>query len=209
MPKELPDISYGDDIRNPYVNSDNSMYMIPFYKSDEYFNSLEAYNNFISGVERNVRSSDRYSKYKSYLMNEIKLDHCQVLKDVTEEDCEIELHHGPIFTLYDVCAIILEYYRLRGWKITTFRIADTVLKEHELNHVNCVMLSASVHEQVHNRNIFINLKQAWGDINAFINKYHDAISPEYRMKYNMYIDSSILRESEDYGTFDLNPLLFQ
>ncbi|HAU87598.1 MAG TPA: hypothetical protein DCW90_19540, partial [Lachnospiraceae bacterium] len=90
-----------------------------------------------------------------------------------------------------------------------FRIADTVLKEHELNHVNCVMLSASAHEQVHNRNIFINLKQAWGDINAFIDKYHDAISPEYRMKYNMYIDSSILRESEDYGTFDLNPLLLQ
>lgn len=208
MPKVLPDIVYGVHNEVPYIDSQNSLYIIPFYKPDEYFNNIESLNNFISGVEREVRASDRYSKYKNYLMKEVKLDHCQVLKDLTNEDCEIELHHGPIFTLYDIAAIILEYFRLRQWKITTFRIADAVLTEHEMNRVNCVMLASSIHEQVHNRNIFISMKQAWGDINAFINKYKDAMSPEYRIKYNRYIDACMIRESEDFGTLELNDKLF-
>lgn len=209
MAKILPEIEYGmTDQRSPYIDSINSLHTIPFFKPDEYFNSLESTNHFIAGVEKLVRSSDRYSKYKSYLMDEVRLDHCQVLSDLTNLDCDIELHHGPIFTLYDICSIIVEYFLMRKWKLSTFRVADQVLTEHEKNHVNCVMLSSSMHEQVHNRNIFISMKQAWGDVNAFITKYYDAISPEYRMKYNRYVDACMIRESEDYGILEINGALF-
>lgn len=207
--KSLPDILYGiGENRSPYVDSATSLHVIPLYKPEEYFTSLESFNHFISGVEKQVRTSDRYSKYKNYLMEEIHLNHCQVLNDLTNLDCDIELHHGPIFTLYDICSIVLEYFQLRKWKISTFRIADQVLTEHEENRVNCVMLASTIHEQVHNRNIFISMKQAWGDVNAFVNKYFDAISPEMRMKYNRYVDASMIRESEDYGVLNLNGELF-
>ena len=174
MDKNLPDIIYGiNENKSPYVDSATSLHTIPFFKPEEYFNNLESINHFITGVEKLVRTSDRYSKYKSYLMNEVQLNHCQVLSDLSDLDCEIELHHGPIFTLYDTCSVILEYFLMKKWKITSFRIADQVLTEHEENRVNCVMLSSTIHEEVHNRDIFINMKHAWGDINGFINKYYD------------------------------------
>lgn len=209
MFKSLPNIEYRrDERKRPYIDSDSSLYTIPFFKPDEYLSNIESCNYFIGGVEKLVRGHDRYSKYKKYLMEEVRLDHCQVLKDLTNLDCDIELHHGPIFTLYDIVSIVIEYFRLHKWKISTFRIADQVLTEHEANRVNCVMLASTIHEQVHNRNIFISMKQAWGDTNAFVDKYYDAISPEYRMKYNRYVDQSMMRESEDYGTLELNDALF-
>ena len=204
MNKNLPDIEYiGDSV----MDSATSLYTLHLWKPAEYFSSLEARTAFINGVEKLVRAHDRYAKYKKYLQDEVKLDHCAVIRDLTNNDCDIELHHGPIFTLYDICSIVLDWYLLKGWRISTYRIADTVLTEHEQNRVNCVMLATSVHEQVHNRNVFINMKQAWGDINAFIDKYHDAIGPEMRLKYNRYIDRSLMEESDDNGVFDLNEKL--
>ena len=200
----LPNIDY---LGQSTIDSVSALYTIKLYKPEEYFINIESRTNFINGVERLVRSSDRYSKYKNHLMHEVGLGHCAVLKGLTEDDCDIELHHGPVFTLFDICSIIVEYYILRRWKITTFRIADTVLTEHELDRVNCVMLSSSVHEQVHLRNVFISMKQTWGDIQAFIEKYYDAIGPELRMKYNRYFDRSLLEDSDDSGMFMLNPYL--
>lgn len=203
--KSLPNIEY---LSGSVVDSPTAIFTIHFVKPEEYFGNLEARTSFINAVETLVRTSDRYSKYKDYLFNEVKLDHCQVMNDINKDDCDIELHHGPIFNLFEICSIVLEYYLLRKWKVTTYRIADTVLREHEENHINCVMLSTTVHEEVHLRNIFISMSQAWGDMNAFIDKYKDAIGPELRLKYNRYIDSCLINESYDEGLFDLNDKLF-
>ena len=203
--KNLPNIDFQS---GSVVDSPTAIYTIHLAKPEEYFGNLECRTNFINAVEKLVRSSDRYSKYKDYLLNEVKLNHCQVLNNVTKDDADIELHHGPIFNLFEICSIILEYYLLRKWKITTYRIADTVLTEHEMNRVNCVMLSTTAHEEVHLRNIFISMKQAWGDVNAFIDKYKYAISPDLRLKYNRYLDSCLTNESYDDGLFDLNNMLF-
>lgn len=209
---EIPGIKYLEDYRNkklnPSVDSDESMYQIPFYKGEDYFANIESCQKFLKAVEAVVRKSDRYSKYKDYLINEIKLNHCQVLKDITVEDAKIEMHHGPIFTLYDYCRIILEWYLYKGLKISTMRIADTVLREHEENHVQVVMLSQTIHDDVGNRNIFLNEKQGWGDINAFVNKYLDVIPPDLKEKFNRYVDRSMMSESDDYGLLRLNPKLW-
>lgn len=212
MPKFLPAIIYENQKQKkepePIIDSENSMYTLPFIKDQEYFSSLEQYNNFIKGCERLVRNNDRYSKYIAYLKNEVKLDRCQVFKDITDEDAPIEMHHGPIFTLYDYCAIMVEYFLVKGWKITSFRIADAVLKEHELNRIQVVMLSETAHQEVHDRNIFINVQQAWGDLNAFVNKYKIAMGEEYKEKINRYIDRSRLYESNDFGIFELSKKLY-
>ena len=215
MPKILPDIIYTSknntsNKSNPIIDSTSSMYQIPLYKDIEYFSNIESYVNFIKGCERVVRNNDRYKKYIYYLKNVVGLNHCQVLPGIEPDEngkIEIEMHHGPIFTLYDYCEIILEYFIIKKWKISTFRIADLILDEHQKNHIQVVMLLSTVHEEVHNRNIFINYQQAWGDLNAFIKKYGVAMSDNLKVKLNKYIDRSMMYDSNDFGVLKLNDTL--
>ena len=203
MPKSLPDIIYDKSNVTPIVDARSSYYRIMMYKDEEYFSSYESYINFVKGCEKAVRNNDRYKKYINYLKKEVKLNKCQVLKNVTDEDAAIEMHHGPIFTLFDVCCIVLEYFIKKKWKISTFRVADAVLNEHQKNRVQVVMVSVTVHEQIHNGDVFINRHQAYGDLKAFIKKYGEAMSDEYREQVNRYIDRSLLHDSTDFGVLDL------
>lgn len=207
MPKTLPDIIYDKSNITPIIDAKTSFYKIPFYKDTDYFTNYESYVNFVKGIEKAVRNNDRYRKYINYLKKEVKLNKCQVLKNITDEDADIEMHHGPIFTLFDVCAIVLEYFILKKWKISTFRIADVVLDEHQKNRVQVVMVSVTVHQEIHNGDLFINYHQAYGNLKAFIDKYKDAISDEYREQINRYIDRSLLYDSNDFGILDLNKKL--
>jgi len=207
--KEIPEISYSNDKITPIIDSQNSFYTLPYYKDVNYFSNYESYINFIKGVERMVRSDDRYRKYIKYLKEEVRLDRCQVLKNVTDQDADIEMHHGPIFTLFDICAIVLEYFIIKKWKISTVRVANTVLEEHKKNRVQVVMVSKTVHEQIHNGEIFINYHQAFGDLNAFLKKYADAIGNEYREQLNLDIEKSLIRDSNDFGVLEFNKNLVQ
>lgn len=208
MPRLLPDIIYKKQENTSIVDSENSVYEIPFHKSSAYFDNLSNWTNFIKGVEQMVRIDDRYNKYISYLKKECKLDHCQVLKDLDSEDCDIEMHHGPIFDLFEICAIVTEYFIQHKWKTTTFRVADQVLKDHHDNIIMVVMLSTTIHQEVHARNVFINYHQAWGDMHAFVKKYNSAIGTEYRDKMNRYLDRCLLHDSTDNEILTLNRMLF-
>lgn len=204
MPKALPEIEYINENNSPTLDSKNSFYKIPYYKDTEYFNNYESYVNFVKGCEKAVRNNDRYKKYIAYLKGEVKLNKCQVLKDVTDDVASIELHHGPLFTLFEICEIVLEYFIMKKWKISTFKIAEVVLDEHLKNRVNCVMVSTTVHELIHTKDIFIPYKMAFGNTEAFIKKYRDAISNEIRQKINDYIDRSLLKEPDEMGILKLN-----
>jgi hypothetical protein len=209
MPKTLPDIEYSEDKEHPVIDSKNSFYTMPYFKDNDYFMSYDSYVHFIKGCEKLVRNNDRYKKYISYLKGEIKLNKCQVLKDVSDADeVSIEMHHTP-FTLFDICAIITEYYLYKNWKITTFRIANQVLDEHQENRIGVVMLSETVHEAVHNGNIIITYPMIYGDLKSFIKKYNNVISNQYREKINKLIDVSLLRDPDDFGILDLNPDLYK
>lgn len=210
MPITLPDIIYKQERDgSAVVDSDQSYYQIPFNKSKEYFESLSNWTNFVKGVEREVRGSDKYSKYISYLKKECKLDHCMVLRNIDDDDADIEMHHGPILPLFDVCAIVTEYFLKKGWKTNTFRVAKQVIQDHHDNMIQVVMLSATIHQEVHAHNIFINYHQAWGDMNKFINKYRDAISDDYKYKINRYLDKCLLHDTNDNDVLTLSKNLFK
>lgn len=206
MPKVLPNIIYDTDGKSKIVDSPDSMYMLQFEKGDEYFSNLESRARFLRACEKLVRQDDRYGKYRKKLMKEVKLNHCQVLSSLTDKVCTIEMHHGPIFTLFDLCDIVLYNYLLKGWKITTYRIANDVLDEHWANRVQVVMLSTSMHQEVHDREIFINMKQAWGDLNRFLKKYK--LNDEMKEKYNRYVDKSMMMDSTSYEILRLNEKIF-
>ena len=209
MPKSLPDIIYDKSEITPIVDADTSFYKIMMYKDLDYFANYENYVAFVKGIEYDVRHNDRYNKYISYLKHEVKLNRCQVLKNITDEDADIEMHHGPILNLFDICAIVLEYFILKKWKISTFKVADVVLTEHQMNRVQVVMVSSTIHQEIHNGDIFINYHQAFGDLNAFIKKYKEAISDEYRMQINRYIDRSLMYDSNDFSVLDLSDALWK
>ena len=215
MAKELPNIEYTNlksDNSVPVVDSITGLYHIPYYKDLEFFSNIESYVAFIKGCESLVRKNDRYKKYIYYLKNVLGLDYCQVLPKVETDDkgaIEIDMHHGPIFTLYDYCEIILEYFLYKKWKVNTFRIANAVLDEHFANRIQVVFLLATVHEEVHNKEIFINYKQGFGDLYSFIKRYGVAISDQLKEKLNRYIDRSILYDSNDFGILKLNELVLK
>lgn len=206
MAKTLPNITYETDGKDSHIiDSPSSMYKLPFEKDEEYFSNLESRVRFIKGCEKLVRSHPRYRAYINELKTKVKLGKCQVFKNLTSEDCTIEMHHGPIFTLYDYCDIMIDHFLEKGRKITTFSIADAVLTEHWKNNIQIVMLSTTVHQEVHEREIFISTNQAWGNLGKFLKKYH--LSDDLREKYNRYMDRSLMMDSTAYEILKLNEKL--
>jgi hypothetical protein len=203
MGLDLPNIEFRKINKNPTIDSTNSDYLIPFYKNEDYFFSVENLVNFVKSVEKTVRVSNKYSRYIKYLKEDIGLNFCQVTSNITDDVAEVEMHHGPIFTLFDYCLIIVEYMLNTNKKINTFSVADLILKEHFENNIQVVMLSKTVHEEVHERNIFLNYKHAFGDLNKFIQKYHIGLSEDMINKANKYIEYSEVNESFDKGVLDL------
>ena len=66
------------------------------------------------------------------------------------------------------------------------------------------MVSKTIHEEIHNHDIFINYHQAYGNLYEFLRKYGVALSDEYKEQVNRYIDRSLLYDSNDFGILDLN-----
>ena len=113
------------------------------------------------------------------------------------------MHNGPLFTLYDYVSVILNKYIDNNIPITTFSIADEVIEEHFQLRVQCVMLSKTNHEAVHNGDIFLNLKQGIGNVSEFIKKYADYLTDEQKYRIARYIAMCKDTNSFDNGILDV------
>lgn len=203
----LPNIEFKKTTKNPTLDSETSLYTIPFYKDAEYFANLDNFISYVKAIERMVRSSKFYSRYIRFIKEDVGLNFCQVLSNIKQEDemskTEIEMHHGPILTLFDYITIIIDYMLYKDIKISSFKVADIILEEHFNNNIQVVMLSKTVHEEVHENNIFLNTKHAFGNLNAFLEKYKEGVSDEQIDKINKYIALCEKYDSFDKGTLDL------
>lgn len=201
----LPNIDYKKPVKNPTIDSETSLYELPFYKDADYLANLDNFVGFIKAVERLVRNDKSYKRYISYIKTDVGLNFCQVLSNIKVEDpnanTKLEMHHGPILTLFDYASILVDWSLAHEKKITTFSIANRLLDEHFKNHIQVVMLSETVHQLFHEGKVFLNIKHAFGDLNAFIKKYRDGISDEHIAKINKYLDTC-----EKYDSFDRNAL---
>lgn len=205
--KTLPGIIYDSNGKTEILDSPTSMFILPMDKDVEYFTNLESKNRFIRGCEKLIRQNDRYSKYIHEVKTKVGLNHCQVLSKLTDKDCTVEMHHGPIFTLYDYCEIMIDHYLEKGWKITTFKIADHVLVEHWANRIQIVMLSVTMHQEIHDRQMFLNMQQAWGNLHEFLKRYK--LNPDLKEKYNRYYDQSMMLDSTTYELLKLNDKILE
>lgn len=113
MGNPIPNIEFKKPSKNPTIDSETSLYMIPFYKDAEYFSNLDNFVSFVKAVESMVRSSKFYKRYIKYLKDDMGLNFCQVLSNVRQEEddniLDIEMHHGPILTLFDYVSIVVDH----------------------------------------------------------------------------------------------------
>ena len=208
MANKIPGIEVNKPNTNPTIDSDESYYEIPFYKDADYMFSLENEVVFIKDVERMVITSKYYSRYIAHLKVDLGLNFCQVKGNISEDEDAgvkdlIETHHGPIFTLFDVVSIILNYMLIKGMKITTFSVANRVIEEHFKHRVQTVMLCETVHQLVHDNKVFLNYRQGFGDLYSFLEIYYEGLDEIMVNKIIDYIDKCKKYDSNDFGNLNV------
>lgn len=205
--KELPGIIF-DKAETPIVDSDNSNYYLEFDKTDEFFSYYDNEVAFYKGVEKAVRKHKFIqSTYPKYLKEVVGLKTCQVMPGIESDDknkVKIEMHHGPILTLYDTCEIVTKHMRAHNHPhINTFTVANEVVEQHRQNNVRVVFLSKSVHDKLHEDGIYLNYKQGFGDTLKFLELYKDGVDKDMKMKINEYLAWSMEHDSTDSDIFKL------
>jgi hypothetical protein len=166
---------------------------LPFNKKDKYFSDPADLVKFIKDVEFMIRTSKEYHRYIRYLKEDLGLRNCVLFREINDRMAPIEMHHGPIFTLFDLVEIKITYLYKQNVPINSYRLAHYILKDHWDNIIQVAMLCKSAHAAVHNSVInkkekyFLSGDLAWGDINAFIHKYHEAFSINHYNKLKDYI----------------------
>ncbi len=200
--KSLPNIEYKGDISKFIEATDDPYSSIMFYKDKEYFSDAVLYSKFVKNVENMVRTSKDYSAFVSWIKNVLGINFCQVFSKIYDTDATIEMHHGPIFTLYDIVSVILNWFLNHGYKISTFRVANKVLEEHFALRVQVVMMTVTAHEGVHNRDIFNNFNQGIGNLNEFLKLYGDCLDDDHKYKIWNYMNLCKTNPSFDRGILD-------
>lgn len=193
MNKDIPGIKYTKAITNPTMDSNNAGYALEFEKDEEYFKVLENFVSFVKNVEKIFRSSVQYKKYVAHVKKDIGMNRCHLHANIQEteetgEKLALEMHHGPIFTLFDIVSIIVDDQLKRGRRITTFGIADLVAQEHFNENIQVVMLCKTCHELVHAREATVHYFQTWGNLEKFLKKYKAGLTPELFAKVKRYIE---------------------
>lgn len=199
---EMSDLVYDD--RNSEMKVEDSYMGIKYYKTNaDFCYDLEYTVSYIKKIEALVRKDPRYTSYKAYLL-ECGFNKCAILGNIDNDKAELEMHHGPIFTLFDISFIVLNKRRNKGEKISTFRIAKEVLDIHYKNMVQIVMLSKSVHEQDHENTGFISMRHCCaGNIFDFLEEYGDGLEAEHRIKTLDYLRASTKYDSDFGDVFKL------
>ena len=106
------------------------------------------FSRFIKSVERVVRGNKDYEIYLDYLREEKNLNTCSIFHNIQAGDASIELHHFP-FTLYTLCSITASKLLKSNLKVSTFIVADEVIKLHFKEVVGLVPLTVTMHELAH------------------------------------------------------------
>lgn len=175
---------------------DSQYYYLPFDKAPVNFTDEKVRTAFIKAVERRVRHSKLYKAYIDYLKTDLKLTRCAVFGNIEGEKkskTKIEMHHGPIFTLYDIVTIVLEKHLKNkdDVKLNTFDIAAEVLDLHRRKLIQTVMLSEAAHISMDNPKIapFLSLDQTFGDLYSFVAEYHSYFTPSHIYSLKNYFDN--------------------
>lgn len=173
--------------KNPKIKSKNDDEVLKFYMGKNELDDPEEFESFIKACELMIHKDPRYKNYVSHL-KECGFNRCTMMSGITDDMARIDMHHGPLFTLYDICSIVVDHMLYEGEKVSTFDIANIVLREHEEHNVQVVMLTRTSHELTGAGRIFVHYKQAFGNIMKFIKNFKKGIRREHLYTMEKYID---------------------
>ena len=172
-----------------YEPVEESVYNIGEVQEKPYPEGYEEREKYIKKVESLIRNSYEYREYIQFLKDEINLDRCLVLSGLSVDDVSIELHHS-FLTLYDIVEIVLTKRETHNEVITPFEIANEVTRLHYQGLVMLTPLSITIHQLVHNGDIFIPIQLQYGDYEEFIKRYKRYISKDLHTKIQKFLELS-------------------
>lgn len=131
-------------VRSPYASND-----LFFYQTKETLMDIDTYRNFLKNCETRFRASKEYKAYKSYLIENIGIDRCQIFGNINVDDADIELHHN-VLGLFDICLLISSHIVNTVGIISTFDLIELLIQEHYNNRVGVTFLSKTAHQMYTN-----------------------------------------------------------
>lgn len=166
-------------------------------------NNAIAKTNFIKNVEKMVRGSLEYRKYIGFLKTNLNLTKCRFLENVDVSKLKkthIEMHHYP-FTLYDIVEIVTDKVDAEGGILNELVVAEEVMKLHFENKIGLVPLTITVHQLVHEGQLFVPSTFIHGEYKKFMKEYDEYIIDLHR-NYVQSIEANTRRMME--GTLKFN-----
>ena len=79
------------DTKNPTLRSPYAPNDLPFYQTRETLMDVDTFRNFLKNAESRFRASKEYKAYKSYLIEHIGIDRCQIFGNINVDDADIEM----------------------------------------------------------------------------------------------------------------------
>ena len=223
----MSDISKTEMVNMSSVTKDNGNIIVgvtgkekfihlPFNKKDKYFMNPLDFVKFVKATEATIRHSDEYARYIAYLKNDVGLKRCALYSNIDADLASIEMHHF-IFTLYDHVEIQISHLFHQGDRINSSNVTHNVLKDHFDNIILIVPLCEMAHKAYHahllskkngqgdgkDKDFFIDINSAWGDLGKYIEKYKDDLTSSHFMKLKEYFD-----QYNKYSGSPIKPTIF-
>lgn len=175
------------DTKNPVVRSPYASNDLFFYQTRETFMDVDVFRNFLRNSETRFRASKEYKAYKSYLIEYIGINRCQVFGNITTDDADIELHHN-VLGLFDICLLIASHIVNTVGIISTFDLIQLLIQEHWANRVGVTFLSKTAHQMYTNDpNAYIPPEMTFGKWWELLDRYKYGITYDIAAKIIRYI----------------------
>lgn len=155
------------------------------------------FTKFVKAVERTVRSNVDYKMYLSAIREEPELSRDAFLHNLSSQEVEIQLHHYP-FNLYSVVRIIAEKLLMEDKRVSTFIVADEVIKLHLTDKIGLVPLTVTTHELAHLGKLQFLRTQIYGSWEWFYNTYSSYMDDyEHSLVKELLERTSLASDDED------------
>ena len=177
-----------DDVDNlTYVNSDIVEPL--YYATSPNFDKEKVKIAFIKKVESFVRRAPEYTRLIKYLREELEIDRCSILDNVSTSDALIEWHHAPL-TLFDITEILLNRRIDLGIPITTLSLAEEVILLHYKGLVGLIPLTKTMHDLVHSNKMKVPKNEVIGNVKLFYDEYKQFFDDDDVIKCDEFFNSN-------------------
>lgn len=176
------------DNKNPVIRSPYAALDLPFYQTKESLMDIDNFRNFLKNAESRFRACKEYKAYKSYLIESLGIDRCQIFGNITTEDADIELHHN-VLGLFDICLIISLHVVNTVGIISSFDLIELLIMEHYNNRVGITFLSKTAHQMYTNDpDGYIPPEMTFGKWWELLSIYRYGITYDIANKVIKYLD---------------------